>query len=66
MKKDSKEIKSGAEIIDDFFKNINKIKDVDIKVSNLFSTLHSTDKFTETNIRNGLIALRENKHVSKD
>lgn len=63
MKKDIKktEIKSGAEIISDFFAGIGKIKGVDPKISTLFAGLHEADKFTDTNIKNGLSALREKK-----
>lgn len=63
MKKEmeNKEIKSGIEIIGDFFKNINELEGVDQKISNLFFNLYEAHKFTDTHIKNGLTRLREEK-----
>lgn len=63
MKKETgnKKIKSEGEIISDFFENINKIEGVDPKISTLLSDLYKADKFTDTNIKNGLTGLREKK-----
>lgn len=63
MKKEttSKEIKSGTQIISDFFENLNKIEGVDSKITELFYNLYVANKFTDTNIKNGLTGLREKK-----
>jgi len=52
-------IKSGKQIIDEFFDGIEKISDVDKNIVSLFNKLYLEGKLTDTNIKNGLQNLRE-------
>jgi hypothetical protein len=53
------EIKSGEQIVDDFFANIERIAGVESNIAKLFSTLHLDKKLTDANVKNGLLSLRE-------
>lgn len=52
-------VKSGKQILDDFFNEIEKLPNIDIEIAQLFSTLYSQNKFTDVNIKNELQKLRE-------
>ncbi|MBU0711518.1 hypothetical protein KKA87_06300 [bacterium] len=55
----SEEIKSGKEILDDFFDEITKLPDVDKNVVNIITDLYKERKLSEKNISNALLELRE-------
>jgi|TARA_Y100000031_G_scaffold102893_1_gene112831 hypothetical protein len=48
----SDEIKTGKEVIGEFFAGIMKIEGVDIKTVEKLTSLHSEGKLTDTNIQN--------------
>ncbi len=48
----SDEIKSGKEVIDEFFAEIMNIEGVDKKTVEKLTSLHSKGKLTDTNIQN--------------
>ena len=54
-----KKVKSGKEILDDFFTDISKIKNVDKALAESLSNLYQQGKFTETNVKNELQKLRD-------
>ena len=52
-------IKSGQEILDDFFSQITDIDGVDQKIANIVLRLYQNGKLTNTNLSNELSNLRE-------
>lgn len=52
-------VKSGKEILDDFFENITEIKDVDKDIAQMINTLYKDNKLTDINVKNELQKLRE-------
>lgn len=52
-------VKSGKEILDDFFNRIEEITDVDKYIASMLAQLYKDDRFTDTNIKNELQKLRE-------
>lgn len=52
-------IKSGKEILDDFFDNIKTLNDVDENIVGKLIELYKAGKLTSTNISNTLAKLRE-------
>ena len=52
-------VKSGKEILDDFFTTISKIKNVDKELAESLSNLYQQGKLTDTNVKNELSRLRE-------
>ena len=52
------QVKSGKEILDDFFNEIEKIENVEPKIAQLISQLFKEDKLTDINVKNGLQTLR--------
>jgi len=52
-------VKSGKEILDDFFTNISKIKNVDKELAESLSNFYQQGKLTDTNLKNELSRLRE-------
>ncbi len=54
----SNEVKSGQEILDDFFDTIESIESVDPKISKMISNLYKEDTLTEAKIKNELQQLR--------
>jgi len=52
-------VKSGKEILDDFFEKIDGIPDVDLTIANSLADLYRQGKFSDTNIKNELQKLRE-------
>jgi len=55
------EIKSGKEILEDYFSEIQKLAGVDKDIVGIIDKLYKQDKFSDTNIINELDALREKK-----
>ena len=51
-------VKSGKEIVDDFFKNIENIDGVDKEIAKMLTNLYENDKLTEINVKNELPKLR--------
>ena len=56
-------VKSGKEILDDFFNGIEEIENVDTDIAKMLSELYQNDKLTDTNVKNELQKLRD---VNKD
>lgn len=54
-----KKVKSGKEILDDFFTNISKIKNVDKGLAESLAKLYGQGKLTDTNLKNELSNLRD-------
>ena len=54
----SSEVKSGQEILDDFFEKLDSIEGVDPKISQLITKLYNEDSLTDRSIKNGLEELR--------
>jgi hypothetical protein len=52
-------VKSGKEILDDFFTNISKIKNVDKGLAESLGNLYEQGKLTDTNLKNELSKLRD-------
>jgi hypothetical protein len=59
-------IKSGHEILDDFFYKIDEIEGVDGEVALLLKSLYQQGKLTYTNLSNELLKIREVKLRGKD
>jgi len=55
----SGELKSGQEILNEFFSQIMNIDGVDKKVANVVLSLYQNDKLTNTNLSNELNKIRE-------
>ena len=54
----SSEVKSGQEILDDFFETIESIEGADPKISKMISDLYREGTLTEAKIKNELQQLR--------
>jgi hypothetical protein len=54
----SSEVKSGQEILDNFFEAIESIEGVDFKISQMISELYKEGTLTEARIKNELQQLR--------
>jgi hypothetical protein len=52
-------VKSGKEILDDFFDNIEEIENIDKGIAKMLSKLYQDDKLTDTNVKNELQKLRD-------
>lgn len=52
-------VKSGKEILDDFFNGIEKIENVDTDIAKMLERLYQEDKLTDTNVKNELQKLRD-------
>lgn len=55
----TEQVKSGKEVLDDFFANIGAIENVDKTIANSLSDLFASGKFTDKNIINELQKIRE-------
>ena len=53
-------VKSGREILDEFFDNIQNIENVDLKIAETISVLYKQNKLTDSNLKNELQRLRIN------
>jgi hypothetical protein len=58
-------IKTGKEIVDEFFQNISKIPDVDVEIASKIKELYDSAKFTETNLKNLLDKIIDQKKEGK-
>ena len=54
-----KPVKSGKEILDEFFKSILKIPQVDKSLASEIEMMYAEGKLTSTNLSNKLAALKE-------
>lgn len=52
-------VKSGKEILDDFFNGIETIENVDGDIAQMLKRLYQEDKLTDTNVKNELQQLRD-------
>ncbi len=52
-------VKSGKEILDEFFKDITTIANVDAKIANSLVELYSNRKLTDKNVVNELQKIRQ-------
>lgn len=52
-------VKSGKEILDEFFKDIVSIENVDPKIANGLAELYSNGKLTDKNVVNELQKIRQ-------
>ncbi len=52
-------VKSGKEILDDFFDGIEEIENVDKDIAKMLSKLYQEDILTDTNVKNELQKLRD-------
>jgi len=57
----SKSVKSGKEVLDEFFATIDSIPNVDKNIAEKLCELYQEGKFTDTNIANALNELRKVK-----
>jgi len=55
----AEKVKSGQEILDDFFNEIEEIENVDADIAKMLSELYQNDKLTDTNVKNELQKLRD-------
>ncbi|OQY95362.1 MAG: hypothetical protein B6D37_05975 [Sphingobacteriales bacterium UTBCD1] len=60
-----RKIKSGKEILDDFFTSIKEIENVDKALAESLTNLYKDGKLTDTNVKNKLSELRS-KNASKN
>jgi len=60
------EIKSGSQILNDFFSEIEQLPNVDLKVARVFKSLYDQGKLTDTNVKNELQKVRESNDTDKD
>lgn len=51
-------VKSGKEILDDFFENIESIENVDKDIAKMLADLYKQNKLTDVNVKNELPKLR--------
>ncbi len=59
------QIKSGKEILDNFFQTIGSIPGVDKDVAKMLLTLYQSNKLSNINISNAILKLREDNASSK-
>ena len=60
-------IKSGKEVLDDFFNfTLKKIPNIDEGVANVLLALYQSNKLTARNLANDLLRLREESANDKD
>lgn len=52
-------VRSGKEILDDFFAEIHNIPDVDLCIAQSLANLYGQGRLTDTNVKNELQKLRE-------
>ena len=57
----TEQVKSGKELLDDFFGELLSIKDVDVEVASSILRLYQEGKLSNVNITNELQRLREAK-----
>jgi len=59
-------IRSGQEVLDEFFTEIASIEGVDQDVANIVINLYREGKLTDTNLSNELARIKEEKTSDKD
>ena len=59
-------IRSGQEVLDEFFTEIASIEGVDQDVANIVISLYREGKLSDTNLSNELARIREGKTSDKD
>jgi len=52
-------VKSGKEVLDEFFSELPNLPNVDTEISNILIDLYKTEKLSDVNIKNSLLKLRE-------
>lgn len=52
-------VKSGKEVLDEFFNELSNLPNVDAEISNILIDLYKAEKLSDVNIKNGLLKLRE-------
>jgi hypothetical protein len=52
-------VKSGTEILDEFFENVDQIENVDQEIAQMLVRLYTDNKLTDINVKNELQTLRE-------
>ena len=52
-------VKSGTEILDEFFENVDQIENVDQEITQMLVRLYKDNKLTDINVKNELQTLRE-------
>jgi len=62
----SEEVKSGKQILDEFFNTLKEIPDVSEDVANVLLELYQSNKLTAKNIANMLSQIREESTNDKD
>lgn len=62
----SDKIKSGKQILDEFFRDIKSLTDVDENVVKTIIELYEKDKLSEKNLSNSLLELREKSENEQD
>lgn len=62
----SEEVKSGKQILDEFFNTLKEIPDVSEDVANVLLELYQSNKLTAKNIANMLSQIREESANDKD
>lgn len=60
------QIKSGKEILDNFFQNLKSLSEVDEKIAEKLCELYNQGKLTNINITNALINLRNDNGSNKN
>jgi len=60
------EIKSGSQILDDFFNEIEQLPKINSKVAKVFKSLYEKGKLTDTNVKNELQTVRESNDADKN
>lgn len=62
----SDNIKSGKQILEDFFDSIHQLSDVDKSIVEILVRLYQQGKLTDINLKNELQTLRDNDVRSKN
>ncbi len=52
-------VKSGKEVLDEFFSELSELPNVDKGISDMLTDLYKTGKLSDVNIKNSLLKLRE-------
>ena len=59
-------IKSGVEILDEFFENLGELENVDPKIAELLKDLYLEGTLTEARVKNDLEKLRNEKNSDNE
>jgi len=60
-----KKVKSGKEILDEFFANISSLEKVDKELAESLASLYHQGKLTDTNLKNEIQKIRD-KNANKN